>query len=270
MIKTSRLATTALVVLMAAGPALANPVAPATPPAFTPVPAEIATPDDGTLAVTGSATIDVSDLRASISFGVSATAKLNAQDAYDEVNKKVDRIRKVLGEHGVDPKDLTTNGLNLSMDKDRNGKDNGYTMSYRISIADQTPAALSKAIPALVEAGANGLSGLSIQAANEDELRTELSLEAAANARHKAERYARAMDLDITGIRTIQPISNYGPRPMNALAMKTMAAPASMPIETGAGQLTETVQATFTVRLHQSAPSQAMPLMGGADDNIND
>lgn len=222
-------------------------------PSFEPVPASIATTEDGRLQVEGFASRHVDEVAASLSFSIESSAELGqAQKAYDSVNEKLHAIRAALEAAGLAANDLTTSAINLSTRQDLRSKTDRIWMSYRMTIANQPPAKLGETIPALIAAGATGLSNFAVTPVNAEALRDTLSLEAAADARRRAQDYAEAVGLDITGIASLDPIHPSGPVAFEGAMMAARAAP--MPIETGNTELTARVRASFTVRLKETPP----------------
>lgn len=164
---------------------------------------------------------------------MTAVAAMRANAAAME--KVVAKIKAL----GVDPKDIQTQGISLNAQYRYNG-DNprtflGYDASNTVSIKLRKIDKAGETLDALVETGANDISGPSFQL-EDDAAATNAARKAAfAEAQARATDYARMAGY--TGVRLLEiseSVSQRGPMPMMAEARMVAAAPApKTPVEPG-------------------------------------
>lgn len=150
------------------------------------------------------------------------------------MEKVVARIKAL----GVDPKDIQTQGIGLNAQYQYNGDKPrtflGYDASNTVSIKLRKIDKAGETLDALVEAGANDISGPNFQ------LEDDTAAIAAARKAAFAEAQARAMDYarmaGYSGVRLLEvdeSVSQRGPMPMQADAIMVTAARAKTPVEPG-------------------------------------
>lgn len=140
---------------------------------------------------------------------------------------------------GVDPKDIQTQGISLNAQY-RYGGDNertflGYDASNRVTINLHKVDKVGETLDALVEAGANDISGPSFQLDDDTAATAEARKAAFAEAQARALDYARMAGY--SGVRLLEvdeSVSQQGPMPMMAVKRMAEAAPAPpTPVEPG-------------------------------------
>lgn len=201
-----------------------------------------------TIRVTGEATVREAPDQAEIEVGVLTTAK-RAPDASAENAKKVDAVlaavRKVLG----DSAELRTTGYSLSPNQrwpEGGGTPEitGYTASNVVRARITELAKVGPVIDAAMEAGANQIQSLAFSLRNEEKVRERALALAAERARGKARALAKALDVSLGAVQSVEETASGGPPILHRggfamAAMKAESAPT--PIEAGDIDVTATV-----------------------------
>jgi len=226
------LATIAAVVLLAA-PALAQSDF---PPA---------------ISVTGEGTVSVPPDRASVDAGVASDAK-TAREASEANNVAMAKVLAALKGAGIDEKDLQTARLSLQPQyaPNRSGPAAivGYRASNRVSIRLRDVSRIASVIDTLVGAGANDIGNISFSVSQASKLLDEAREKAVADARRKAEIYARAAGVTLGAPLSI--VEGGSPAPV---FRSLQAAPAPPPTLIAAGEETLSVSVTVTWAIKQAA-----------------
>lgn len=176
--------------------------------------------------------------------GATAAAALSANSA------RMNGVFAALKKLGVPDRNIQTSGFSI-FPQYTNGDNNaarrltGYQVSNTVSVklddVDRTGASLD----ALVAAGANQMNGISFDIAKPEPLLDQARAEAVADARHRAEVYAKAAGLSLG---PVQSINENGaappPRPMYRMAM--MAADAA-PVAPGEQSLSADVTMVWEI-----------------------
>jgi uncharacterized protein len=225
------LATIAAVVLLAA-PALAQSDF---PPA---------------ISVTGEGTVSVPPDRASVDAGVASDAK-TAREASEANNVAMAKVLAALKGAGIDEKDLQTARLSLQPQyaPNRTGPAAivGYRASNRVSIRLRDVSRIASVIDTLVGAGANDVGNISFSVSQASKLLDEAREKAVADARRKAEIYARAAGVTLGAPLNIA--EGGSPAPVfRAKAAAPMAAAAPTPIAEGEETLSVSVAVTWAIK----------------------
>jgi uncharacterized protein len=173
--KSSRALVLAVATLFA-GPALAQ-----TPPPM--------------ISVTGEATVSVPPDQAQIDGGVTSDAK-TAREASDANNAAMGKVLLALKGAGIDEKDYQTSRLSLQPQyaPNRSGPSPvvGYRASNRVMVKLRDVTKVANIIDVLVGAGANELGGINFVVSQASKLLDDAREKAIADARRKAEIYAKA------------------------------------------------------------------------------
>jgi Uncharacterized conserved protein len=121
----------------------------------------------------------------------------------------------------------------------------GYTASNSLSVTLDADEDVGKVIDAAVAAGANNVSGAYFFVSEERQqaIRDSLIEKAISNARSRADKAADAVDMNITGVKSINLNDVYFPVFFKEVAQD--AGGASTQILPGQQQVTMTVQVTF-------------------------
>ena len=222
-------------VLAAAGTAIALLAAPALAQVIPPT----------TVSVTGEATVSVPPDLAQVDGGVSSDAK-TAREAFEANNVAMGKVLLTLKGAGIEEKDIQTSRLSLQPQSapSRSGGPPtivSYRASNRVTIRVRDVAKVANVIDTLVGAGANDVGGINFMVSNASKLLDEARERAVADARRKAEIYAKATGVTLGAPVSISEESSPGPIPYRRMA-------AGMPVSAApVAQGEETLQVTVSV-----------------------
>ncbi len=212
-----------------------------------PVLAESAPP--AMISVTGEATVSAAPDLVQIEAGVASEAK-TAREASDANNAAMGKVLLALKGAGIEEKDYQTSRLSLQPQSAPNRPVSspiiGYRASNRITIRLHDIAKVASVIDTLVAAGANDLDGIGFSVSQASKLLDEARERAIADARRKAEIYAKA-----AGVTLGSPLSiteGGGPGP---IAYRRMAAPmaaSAVPLAQGEETLQVTVSVSWAIK----------------------
>ena len=225
------LAIAALTLL--AAPALAQ-TAPPMPPAV--------------ISVTGEATVSVAPDQAQIDGGVTSEAK-TAREASDANNASMGKVLLALKGAGLDEKDFQTSRLSLQPQSapNRPGPSTivGYRASNRVTVRLREVAKLANVIDTMVGAGANDIGGINFMVSQASKLLDEAREQAIADARRKAEIYAKAAGVTLGAPLSISEEGAPGPMPYRKM-VAGMAA--SAPVAQGEETLRIAVSVSWAIK----------------------
>jgi uncharacterized protein YggE len=229
------LAVAALTLL--AAPALAETAATETaPPAL--------------ISVTGEATVSVAPDLAQIEAGVTSDAK-TAREASDANNAAMGKVLLALKGAGIDEKDFQTSRLSLQPQSAPNRTTGpsaivGYRASNRVTVRLREVSKVAGVIDTLVAAGANDIGGINFMVSNASKLLDDARGQAVADARRKAEIYAKA-----AGVTLGAPISiseEGAPGPMLYRKMAAPMAASAAPVAQGEETLQVNVSVSWAIK----------------------
>jgi uncharacterized protein YggE len=148
------------------------------------------------ISVTGEATLSVPPDLAQIDGGVTSEAK-TAREASDANNAAMGKVLLALKGAGIDEKDFRTSRLSLQPQSAPNRTSGppvivGYRASNRVTIRLRDVTKVANVIDTLVGAGANDIGGINFMVSQASKLLDEAREQAVADARRKAEIYAKA------------------------------------------------------------------------------
>lgn len=126
-------------------------------------------------------------------------------------------------------------------------KINGYFAENSLTIKIHGIEKVGQAIDAALSAGANQVSSVSFQIANAKSLEKEALALAVKDAREKAEITARALNVNIVGVKHASPNINRRAFETSSALLKS-AANTSTPIEGGSVEVTATVNVEFIIK----------------------
>jgi uncharacterized protein YggE len=181
---------------------------------------------------------------ATLSAGVSVDAP-TAAAALADANKNMQAILAALKKLGVADKDIQTRNFSVHPQfANGNGQAprvTGYQVSNQIEVRLADIGKLGPALDALVTAGANQINGVNFSIHDPAALLAEARSQAVADARAKAETFAKAAGVTLGAILSITENGNGGPRPVVFAA--PMAKLTSVPVALGE----ETINADVTI-----------------------
>ncbi len=189
------------------------------------------------ISVTGEATVNAAPDLAQIDGGVTTDAK-TAREASDANNAAMGRVLLALQGAGIAEKDYQTSRLSLSpqyanVGPNRNGPPvvSGYRASNRVTVRLRDVSKVAGVIDALVAAGANDIGGISFAVSNPSKLLDEARPLAIADARRKAEIFAKAAGVALGDPLSISEGGVAPPMPMARRASMDFAGAAVAPGE---------------------------------------
>jgi uncharacterized protein YggE len=218
-----------------------------------PVLAEDAPPP--AISVTGEATVSVPPDLAEIDGGVISSAK-NARDASDANNAAMGRVLLALKGSGIDEKDYQTSRLSLQPQyaPSQAGQPSqpvivGYRASNRVTIRLRDVTRVASVIDTLVGAGANDIGGINFMVSQASKLLDEAREQAIADARRKAEIYAKAAGVTLgRPLRISEDSSSSSRRSYRAGVAYDMAPRSSAPVAQGEETLQVTVSVSWAIK----------------------
>ena len=198
--------------ILAAFAALATPVAAQTAPR--------------TLAMSGSGEMRAAPDTATLSAGVSSSAP-TAAAALAANNARMQKVLAALKAQGIAERDMQTGNFSVSPqyanpapNEPNQQRLTGYQVSNQLQIRLTDVAALGPTLDRLVAAGANQINSINFAIRDSDRLLSEARTRAVADARAKAETYAKAAGVTLGPILSISEEGGNAPRPMMAMAMR--------------------------------------------------
>jgi uncharacterized protein len=202
------------------------------------------------ISVTGEATVSVPPDQAQIDGGVTSDAK-TAREASDANNAAMGKVLLALKGAGIDEKDYQTSRLSLQPQyaPNRSGPSPvvGYRASNRVTVRIRDVTKVAGIIDVLVGAGANDIGGINFVVSQASKLLDDARTNAIADARRKAEIYAKA-----AGVTLGEPLSiseEGGAAPVfrsNKMAIGGMAAAA--PVAQGEETLSISVSVSWGIK----------------------
>jgi uncharacterized protein len=202
------------------------------------------------ISVSGEATVSAAPDLAQIDAGVANDAK-TAKEASDANNAAMGRVLLALKGAGISEKDYQTSRLSLQPQyaPNRSGGGSpvvGFRASNRVTVKIRDVTKVAGIIDTLVAAGANDIGNISFEVTQTSKLLDDAREQAVADARRKAEIYAKA-----TGVTLGAPLSvseGGGPVPLfkARMAPAPMAAPAA--VAPGEETLSVTVNVSWAIK----------------------
>jgi len=203
------------------------------------------------ISVTGEATVSVPPDLAQVDAGVTSDAK-TAREASDANSAAMGKVLLALKGAGIEQKDYQTSRLSLQPEyaPNRQGPSPvvGYRASNRVTIRVRDVTKVANVIDTLVGAGANDLGGINFMVSQASKLLDDARTQAVADARRKAEIYAKAAAATLGA-----PLRIYeeaaAPRPV--FRCKIAARMAAAPVAQGEETLSVTVNVSWAIKAGQ-------------------
>jgi uncharacterized protein YggE len=189
---------------------------------------------------------------ATISAGV-VTRSANASSAMQQAAARMARVREALRRAGIADRYIQTSNVSLSPDyvyaKDQPPRISGYSASNQVTVRFRDIASTGKILDALVEQGANQISGPNLSIEHPEAALDEARTRAVAAARARAELYARALGMRIVRIVSVSESGGYAPPPpMAPMVMAARAERDQTQIDPGEQKLQVGVAMTFELQ----------------------
>lgn len=203
-----------------------------------------------TVSVTGEASISVPPDLAQIDSGVTTEAK-TAREASEANNKAMGVVLQALKGAGIAEKDIQTSRLSLSPQSAPGRNANapflivGYRASNRVTVTIRDITRVADTIDVLVGSGANEISGISFMVSKASKLLDDARAEAIADAKRKAEIYAKAANISLGAPISISEETAPGPVPYRKMAAGIAA---SAPVAQGEETLRVSVSVSYELK----------------------
>jgi len=212
-----------------------------------PAHADVAAPP--TISVTGEASTSTPPDLARVEAGVTTDAK-TAREASNANNDAMGKMLLALKSAGIAEKDYQTSQVSLQpqyANQNRPGPNvlTGYRATNRVTVKIRDILKVASVIDGLVAAGANDLGGISFSVSNASKLLDDARAQAIADARRKAEIYAKA-----AGVTLGAPLSISEEGSPSPIMYRRAAAPmaAAVPIAPGEETLHIAVSVTWAIK----------------------
>jgi uncharacterized protein YggE len=200
------------------------------------------------ISVTGEATVSVPPDVAEVEAGVTSDAK-TAREASETNNATMDKLLQALKAAGIDARDIQTSRLSLQPQNAPNRAGSaaitGYRASNRVTVRLRDVSKLAGTIDMLVGAGANDIGGINFMVSQASKLLDGARAQALADARRKAEIYAKAAGVALGSPLAISEEGSPGPMPFRKM-MGGMAA--ATPVAQGEETLQVTVNVSWAIK----------------------
>lgn len=215
------------------------------------------------VSTSGTATVKVNPDKVSITIGVNTQGK-TAEEAAQENAKIMEQVLAALEKLGIKDDQISTSWYNVYPVYEYRSPPcidiypqppgcqpkseiTGYSASNSVTVTLDADAKVGEVIDAAVAAGANNVNGayFFVSDGKQQEIRDSLIEKAIDNARSRADKAASAVDMDITGVKSINLNDVYFPVFYKDFAQE--ASGATTPILPGQQQISMTVQVTFTM-----------------------
>ena len=209
------------------------------------------------ISVTGEASVSAPPDLASVDAGVASDAK-TAREASEANNTAMAKVLTALKSANIEPKDIQTSQLSLQPQYASSSVSRqpapptvvGYRASNRVRVRMRDVTKVASVIDTLVAAGANDIGNINFAVSNASKLLDDAREKAVADARRKAEIYAKAAGVTLGAPLSI---SEEG-APQQPVFRAKMAAPmaaASTPIAQGEETLSVSVSITWAIKAAQ-------------------
>jgi uncharacterized protein len=202
------------------------------------------------ISVTGEAHISVAPDIAFVDAGVATDAK-SAREASEANSAAMTKVFAALKAANIDARDIQTSRLSLQQQyaPNRAGPSpiTGYRASNRVTVRIHDVSKVAGVIDTLVGAGANDIGNVAFEVSQASKLLDDAREKAVADARRKAEIYAKA-----AGVTLGAPLGiSEGSAPQPMLRGKVMAGMAAAPTPIAQGEETLSVSVSVTWAIKQ-------------------
>jgi uncharacterized protein YggE len=208
-------------------------------------------PEPPSITVVGSGTVAARPDTAEVTAGVVTQAATAAQ-ALAQNSVAMDKVLKVVAALGIADRDIQTTTVNVVPQR-RQGRQEpqppeivGYEVSNQVRVKVRDLTGLGRVLDALVREGANVLGGISFSVAEPAPVLDQARTKAMADARHKAEVYARAAGVTLGPLVSIREataaIPRFGGEMPRAMAMS------AVPVSPGEQEFQSSITVTYELR----------------------
>lgn len=237
--------TMAVLTLAAVPPATSQEQSPA------PRPPTMVRPEPPSITVVGSGTTAARPDTAEVTAGV-VTQAVTAAQALAQNSTGMDRVLKAVAALGIADRDVQTIHFNVVPQR-RQGRQEpqppeivGYEVSNQVRVKVRDLALLGRLLDTLVGQGANALGGISFSVGEPAPVLDQARMKAMADARRKAEVYARAAGVTLGPLRSIRETTAAIPR-LGGEVSRAMAMSA-VPVAPGEEEFQAGVTVTYAIK----------------------
>jgi uncharacterized protein YggE len=200
------------------------------------------------ITVSGEATVSVAPDLAQVEAGVTSDGK-TAREASEANNAAMGKLLLALKAAGIDAKDIQTSRLSLQPQSAPNRSTNaivGYRASNQVTVRLRDVTKVASTIDLLVGAGANDIGGINFMVSQASKLLDDAREQAVADARRKAEIYAKAAGVTLGAPLNIS--EEGSPAPVFRGKMMAAAPMAATPVAQGEQTLSVTVGVSWAIK----------------------
>ena len=189
---------------------------------------------------------------ATISAGVVSRAA-SATSAIQQTATRMARVRDALRRAGIAERDIQTSNVSLNPDyvyaSNQPPKLSGYSATDQVTVRFHDIASTGKILDALVEQGANQISGPNLSVEHPEAALDEARTKAVAAGRARAELYARSLGMRVARVVSVSESGGYAPPPpMPPMVMAARAERDQTAIDPGEQKLQVGVAMTFELQ----------------------
>ena len=206
-----------------------------------------------TITVSGEGQVFAAPDQAQINTGV-VTDGPTAKDALARNSARMTEVIAALKKMGIDSKDIQTSGFNLSpmylpqQPGQAIPRIGGYQVSNNVTVVVKDLTKLGEIMDQVVQMGSNSVGGVSFSIANPKPFMMRAREAAVADAKLRADAYAKAAGVSVGKVLTISEASAPVVQPMPMYAMRAAAADSSaVPVESGQQQLSLNVTVVYEI-----------------------
>jgi hypothetical protein len=201
------------------------------------------------ITVSGEATISAPPDLAQVEAGVTSDGK-TAREASEANNVTMGKVLLALKAAGIDAKDIQTSRLSLQPQSAPNRSTPnaivGYRASNQVTVRLHDVTKVASTIDLLVGAGANDIGGINFMVSQASKLLDDAREQAVADARRKADIYAKAAGVTLGAPLSIS--EQGSPGPMFRGKMMAAAPMATTPVAQGEETLSVTVSVSWAIK----------------------
>jgi uncharacterized protein YggE len=203
--------------------------------------------NDGRIVLTGEGSVSRTPSYAQIMTGVTTRSK-TVKEGVNANSQLMVGIISALKASGITEKDIQTahfliQPVYAAQEPRMEPKLSGYSISNHVNVTVREIDKFGDVLDAVIAAGATDVGNVSFLVADESKALDEARESAIADARHKAEIYAKASGVQLGGVASITEDTGItSPIPMTA-----RASPAAVPIATGENMLRVRVTVGFEI-----------------------
>jgi len=197
--------------------------------------------------VNGEGSVTVQPDYARITTGVTTRAK-TVKEATEANTKLMSSITAALQDSGIEPKDIQTSRFSVQPvfappQPNSEPRLSGFSVSNQLSVTIRQIAAVGTILDRLIAAGANDLGGVEFLHSDLSKALDQAREAAVADARRKAELYARAAGLELGRVAWITEDPGFAP----LAGMKTLRAAGAMAAPVPIASSEDTLRVQITV-----------------------